>query len=36
MLRRRHHSLPERYRDPEPQRYERKGDPVSHPHRNGY
>lgn len=35
---RRHHyrRLPERYRNPQPQRYERKGDSVSHSHRNGY
>ena len=36
MLRRRHHRLPERYRDPEPERYEREGDPFAHPHRHGH
>lgn len=37
MLRRRHYRrLPERHRNPQPERYEREGDPFAHPHRNGH
>lgn len=36
MLRRRHYRLPERHRNPQPERYERKGDRQPHPHRNGH
>ena len=37
MLRRRHYRrLPERHRNPQPQRYEREGNRQPHPHRNGH
>lgn len=37
MLRRRHYRcLPERHRNPQPERYEREGKRQPHPHRNGH
>lgn len=37
MLRRRHYRrLPERHRNPQPERYEREGNRQPHPHRNGH